>query len=148
MIMDVTALPLRDFSDLTRPELIKRRKSVEILQARVLHTHEHISPRKQLSFVIAIAVLIVGYALTHFLLLSGVAALGAQIIVLRYSTLPLNWHMQLAGEIQKLEPLRHSPLRQWDCDTDFSWEYAQYCLNKEITLIHISLGSAPGPFYA
>ncbi|EJF5505621.1 hypothetical protein M8X74_004465 [Salmonella enterica] len=148
MIMDVTALLLRDFSDLTRPELIKRRKSVEILQARVLHTHEHISPRKQQSFVIAIAVLIVGYALTHFLLLAGVAALGAQIIVLRYSTLPLNWQTQLAGEIQKLEPLRHSPLRQWDSDTDFSWEYAQHCLNKEITLIHISLGSAPAPFDA
>ncbi|TQN75875.1 UNVERIFIED_ORG: hypothetical protein FHU00_4922 [Citrobacter freundii] len=146
--MDVTSLLLRDFSDLTRPELITRRKNVEILRANVLHTHEHISLRKQQSFVIAIAVLIVGYALTHFLLLAGVAALGAQIIVLRYSTLPLNWHMQLAGEIQKLEPLRHSPLRQWGCDTAFSWEYAQHCLNKEITLIHNSLGSAPAPFDA
>ena len=82
------------------------------------------------------------------LLLTGVAALGAQIIVLRYSTLPLNWHMQLAGEIQKLEPLRQSPLRQWGCTSDSSWEYAQYCLDKEITLIHLSLGSAPAPFDA
>ncbi|ECH9933569.1 hypothetical protein LLH15_004255 [Salmonella enterica] len=146
--MDVTSLLLRDFSDLTWPELIKRRKSVEILRANVLHTHEHISPRKQQSLVIAIAVLIVGYALTHFLLLAGVAALGAHIIVLRYSTLPLNWQTQLAGKIQKLEPLRHSPLRQWGSDTDFSWEYAQFCLDKEITLIHISLESAPTPFDA
>lgn len=146
--MDVTSLLLRDFSDLTWPELIKRRKSVEILRANVLHTHEHISPRKQQSLVIAIAVLIVGYALTHFLLLAGVAALGTHIIVLRYSTLPLNWQTQLAGKIQKLEPLRHSPLRQWGSDTDFSWEYAQFCLDKEITLIHISLESAPTPFDA
>lgn len=50
---------------------------MEILRARILHTHEHISPQQQ-SFVIAIVVLIVGYALTHFLLLTGVAALGAQ----------------------------------------------------------------------
>lgn len=146
--MDISSLLLRDFSDLTRPELVTRRKDVEILRAKVLHTHAHISPRKQQSVVIAIAVLILGYALTHFLLLAGVAALGAQIIVLRYSTLPLNWHMQLAGEIKKLEPLRQSPLRQWDCTSDFSWEYAQYCLNKEITLINISLGSAPAPFNA
>lgn len=148
MMMDMSSLLLRDFSDLTRPELIARRKKVEILRVNVLHTREHISPRKQLSFVVAIAVLIVGYALTHFLLLAGVAALGAQIIVLRYSTLPLNWHMQLAGEIQKLEPLRQSPLRQWGCSSDSSWEYAQYCLDKEITLIHLSLGSAPAPFDA
>ncbi|EBG7356804.1 hypothetical protein LJ828_004309 [Salmonella enterica] len=148
MMMDISSLLLRDFDDLTRPELIKRRKSVEILRAKVLHTHEHISPRKQLSFVIAIAVLIVGYALTHFLLLAGVAALGAQIIVLRYSTLPLNWHMQLAGEIQKLEPLRHSPLRQWGGDTDFSWEYAQHCLNKEIDFIYAALSKPAQPFIA
>lgn len=146
--MGISSLLLRDFSDLTRPELVTRRKDVEILRAKVLHTHAHISPRKQQSVVIAIAVLIVGYALTHFLLLAGVAALGAQIIVLRYSTLPLNWHMQLAGEIKKLEPLRQSPLRQWGGASDFSWEYAQHCLNKEITLIHISLGSAPAPFDA
>lgn len=99
--MDVTSLLLRDFSDLTWPELIKRRKSVEILRANVLHTHEHISPRKQQSLVIAIAVLIVGYALTHFLLLAGVAALGAHIIVLRYSTLPLNWQTQLVSTTGK-----------------------------------------------
>lgn len=148
MMMDISSLLLRDFSDLTRPELSVRRKAVEILRVKALHTREHISPRKQQSFVVAIAVLILGYALTHFLLLAGVAALGAQIIVLRYSTQPLNWHMQLAGEIKKLEPLRHSPLRQWGCASDSSWEYAQHCLNKEITLIHISLGSAPAPFDA
>ena len=70
-MMDMSSLLLRDFSDLTRPELIARRKKVEILRARILHTHEHISPRKQQSFVIAIVVLIVGYALTHFLLLTA-----------------------------------------------------------------------------
>ena len=73
MMMDMSSLLLRDFSDLTRPELIARRKKVEVLRVNVLHTREHISPRKQLSFVVAIAVLIVGYALTHFLLLAGVA---------------------------------------------------------------------------
>lgn len=148
MMGEISSIPLRDFSDLTLQELIARRKKVEILRAEVTHTHEHISPRKQLSFVIAIAVLTGGYALTHFLLLAGVAALGAQIIVLRYSTLPLNWYMQLAGEIQKLEPLRQSPLRQWGSTPHFSWEYAQHCLNKEITLINISLDSAPAPFDA
>ncbi|HCM1918471.1 TPA: hypothetical protein N3A33_004486 [Salmonella enterica subsp. salamae serovar 28:r:e,n,z15] len=79
---------------------------------------------------------------------AGVAAVVAQIIALRYSTLPLNWHRQLAGEIQKLEPLRQSPLRQWGCASDFSREYAQHGLNKEITLIHISLCSTPAPFDA
>lgn len=146
--MDMSSLLLRDFSDLTRPELIARRKAVEILRAKVTYTRKHNGPRKTQSLVVAIAVLIVGYGLTHFLLLAGVAAVVAQIIVLRYSTLPLNWQTQLAGEIQKLEPLRQSPLRQWGCDSDSSWEYAQHCLNKEITLIHISLGSAPAPFDA
>ncbi|MHA3928317.1 hypothetical protein ACX13C_25900 [Klebsiella oxytoca] len=148
MMMDISSLLLRDFSDLTVPELTARRKKVEILRVAVTHTHDHISPRKKLAFMIAIAVLTGGYALTHFMLLAGGAALVAQIIVLRYSTLPLNWHMQLAGEIKKLEPLRQSPLYQWGCASDFSWEYAKYCLDSEITLINISLDYAPAPFHA
>lgn len=44
--MDMSSLLQRDFSDLTRQELIARRKTVEILRVNVLHTREHISPRK------------------------------------------------------------------------------------------------------
>lgn len=148
MMMDMSSLLLRDFSDLTRPELIARRKKVEILRARILHTHEHISPRKQQSFVIAIVVQIVGYALTHFLLLTGVAALGAQIIVLRYSTLPLNWQTQLSDEVKNLEPLLQSPLRQWITENYHSWETAQSLLDKEIEFIFTALSQPALPFTA
>lgn len=147
-MMDVSSLLLRDFSDLTRPELIARMKHLEILRARVAYTHENVSPRKIQSFAIAIVVLIAGYALTDYLLLAGVAALGAQIIVLRYSTLPLNWRMQLKNEITKLEPLLHSPLRQWVSSSDTSWEVALFSLEKEIDLIHTALSQAVRPFKA
>ena len=137
--MDISSLLLRNFSDLTRPELIARLRDVDILRAKVVHTHENISPRKIQSFAIAIVVLIAGYVLTDYLFLAGVAALGAQIIVLRYSTLPLNWQMQLKNEITKLEPLLHSPLRQWGGSSDASWEFALFSLEKEIDLIHSAI---------
>ncbi|EAM3125670.1 hypothetical protein AV551_19555 [Salmonella enterica] len=148
MMMDISSLLLRDFSDLTRPELIARLRDVDILRAKVVHTHESLSPRKIQSFAIAIVVLIAGYALTDYLLLASVVALGAQIIVLRYSTQPLNWSMQLKIEITKLEPLLHSPLRQWGISSDTSWEFALFSLEKEIDLIHSSLSQPVSPFRA
>lgn len=63
-MMDISSLLLRDFSDLTRPELIARLRDVDILRAKVVHTHESLFPRKIQSFAIAIVVLIAGYALT------------------------------------------------------------------------------------
>lgn len=146
--MDAYSLFFRDFSDLTRRELIVRLKDVDILRAKVVHTHENLSPRKVQSFAIAIVVLIAGYTLTDSLLLAGVTALGAQIIVLRYSTLPLNWRMQLKNEITKLEPLLHSPLRQWASISDTSWEVALFSLEKEIALIHNALLQPVSPFRA
>jgi len=147
-MMDISSLLLRNFSDLTRPELIARLRDVDILRAKVVHTHENLSPRKIQSFAIAIVVLIAGYALTDYLLLTTVAALGTQIIVLRYSTLPLNWRMQLNNEIAKLEPLLHSPLRQWGSRSDTSWEFALFSLEKEIDLIHSALSQPISPFRA
>lgn len=147
-MMDISSLLLRDFSDLTRPELITRLRDVDILRAKVVHTHENLSPRKIQSFAIAIVVLIAGYALTDYLILASVAALGAQIIVLRYSTLPLNWRMQLKNETTKLEPLLHSPLRQWVSSSDRSWEVALFSLDKEIDLIHSALLHPSSPFRA
>lgn len=147
-MMDISSLLLRDFSDLTRPELIARLRDVDILRAKVVHTHESLSPRKIQSFAVAIVVLIAGYALTDYLLLTAVVALGTQIIVLRYSTLPLNWRMQLKNEITKLEPLLHTPLRQWASSSDISWAFALFSLEKEIDLIHSALSQPVSPFRA
>lgn len=137
-MMDISSLLLRNFSDLTRPELIARLRDVDILRAKVVHTHENLPPRKIQSFAVA----------TDCLLLAAVVALGAQIIVLRYSTLPLNWRMQLKNEITKLEPLLHSPLRQWASSSDISWEFALFSLEKEIDLIHSALSQPVSPFRA
>ncbi|MGG7779918.1 hypothetical protein PGN94_22295 [Klebsiella aerogenes] len=64
MMMDISSLLLRDFSDLTRPELITRVKHLEILQARVAYTHDNFSPRQQRSFALATLMLLMGYVLT------------------------------------------------------------------------------------
>ncbi|EDC5554567.1 hypothetical protein GAR96_22015 [Salmonella enterica] len=46
MMMDISSLLLRDFSDLTRPELIARAKHLDILRVRVAYTHDNFSPRQ------------------------------------------------------------------------------------------------------
>lgn len=148
-MMDISSLLLRDFSDLTRPELIARAKHLDILRARVAYTHDNFSPRQLRAFALATLMLFMGYALTNSIFFSGVAGLITLIGVLRYSRLPMTWHTQLKDGIFRLESLRSSPLRQMDeAGAHNDWPYAAYCLAAEIQLIHSALSQPARPFSA
>lgn len=90
--MDAFLLQVRDFSDLTRPELIARLRHLKILQAQVEYTHDNFSPRQLRAFVLAILMLLISYVLTDSILFSGVTCLITIIGVLHYSRLPMTWH--------------------------------------------------------
>ena len=142
-------LLLRDFSDLTRPELIARAKQLDILRARVAYTHDNFSPRQLRAFVLATLMLSMSYVLTESILFSSVASLITIIGVLHYSRLPMTWHTQLKVGISLLESLRSSPLRQMDeANAYFDWHYASYCLAAEIQLIYSALSQPARPFSA
>lgn len=147
--MDASFLQVRDFSELTRPELIARLRYVKILQAQVEYTHDNFSPRQLRAFALATLMLFMGYVLTDSILFSGVAGLITLIGVLRYSRLPMTWHTQLKDGISRIESLRSSPLRQMDeTDAHYDWHYASYCLAAEIQLIHSALSQPARPFSA
>ena len=147
--MDASILLLRDFSDLTRPELIARLRHLKILQAQVEYTHDNFSPRQLRAFVMAILMLLISYVLTDSILFSGVTCLITIIGVLHYSRLPMTWHTQLKDGISRLESLRSSPLRQMDeANAHYDWHYASYCLAAEIQLIYSALSQPARPFSA
>lgn len=148
--MDASLLLLRDFSDLTRPELIARLKCLKILQARVAYTHDNFSPRQLRAFVLATLMLFMGYVLTESILFSGITGLITLVGVLRYSRLPMTWHAQLKESVSRLECLQSSPLRQIadEPDTHYDWHYASYCLVAEIQLIRAALSQPARPFRA
>ncbi|POT29149.1 hypothetical protein [Citrobacter braakii] len=147
--MNASLLLLRDFSDLTRPELIARLKHLKILQARVEYTHDNFSPRQLRAFTLATLMLFMGYVLTDSILFSGVTGLITLIGVLRYSRLPMTWHAQLKDAISRFESLRSSPLRQMnEADTHYDWHYASYCLAAEIQFINSALSQPARPFSA
>ncbi|HDT5122392.1 TPA: hypothetical protein QHS71_002246 [Escherichia coli] len=149
MMMDISSLLLRDFSDLTRPELIARLRRLKILQARVEYTRDNFSPRQLKAFALAILLLIMAYALTDSLIFSSIPCLVTLIGVLRYSRLPMTWHTQLKDGISRFESLRSSPLRQMDeADAHYDWHYASYCLAAEIQLIYSALSQPARPFSA
>lgn len=149
-MMDISSLLLRDFSDLTGPELIAREKYLEILLVKVEHTHDTYPPRLLRAYTLAILMLVMGYVLTDSILFSGVVGLITLIGVLRYSRLPMTWHAQLKDGISRLESLRSSPLRQIadEPDTHYDWHYASYCLAAEIKLIRAALSQPARPFRA
>ncbi|MDX7664729.1 hypothetical protein SJ554_19970 [Enterobacter asburiae] len=147
--MDAFLLQVRDFSDLTRPELIARLRHLKILQAQVEYTHDNFSPRQLRAFVLAILMLLISYVLTDSILFSGVTCLITIIGVLHYSRLPMTWHTQLKDGISRLESLRSSPLRQMDeANAHYDWHYASYCLAAEIQLIYSALSQPARPFSA
>ena len=147
--MDAFLLQVRDFSDLTRPELIARLRHLKILQAQVEYTHDNFSPRQLRAFALAILMLLISYVLTDSILFSGVTCLITIIGVLHYSRLPMTWHTQLKDGISRLESLRSSPLRQMDeADAHYDWHYASYCLAAEIQLIYSALSQPARPFSA
>lgn len=147
--MDASLLQVRDFSDLTRPELIARLRHLKILQAQVEYTHDNFSPRQLRAFVLAILMLLTSYVLTDSILFSGVTCLITIIGVLHYSRLPMTWHTQLKDGISRLESLRSSPLRQMDeANAHYDWHYASYCLAAEIQLIYSALSQPARPFSA
>lgn len=147
--MDAFLLQVRDFSDLTRPELIARLRHLKILQAQVEYTHDNFSPRQLRAFVMAILMLLISYVLTDSILFSGVTCLITIIGVLHYSRLPMTWHTQLKDGISRLESLRSSPLRQMDeANAHYDWHYASYCLAAEIQLIYSALSQPARPFSA
>lgn len=150
MTMDVPSLLLRDFSDLTRPELVARAKHLEILLARVAYTHDNLSPRQLRAFVLAILTLILTCILTDTILFSGITGLITLIGVLRYSRLPMTWHAQLQEGLSRLECLRSSPLRHMICEptTAPDWYDASSCLEAEIKLVHVAISQAASPFIA
>ncbi|EBM9948234.1 hypothetical protein M1740_21010 [Salmonella enterica subsp. enterica serovar Montevideo] len=149
MMVDISSLLLRDFSDLTRPELIARLRRLKILQARVEYTHDNFSPRQLRAFILGTLMLFMGYVLTDSILFSGVAGLITIIGVLHYSRLPMTWHAQLKDGISRFESLRSSPLRQMDeADAHYDWHYASYCLAAEIQLIYSALSQPARPFSA
>lgn len=148
-MVDISSLLLRDFSDLTRPELIARLRRLKILQARVEYTHDNFSPRQLRAFILGTLMLFMGYVLTDSILFSGVAGLITIIGVLHYSRLPMTWHAQLKDGISRFESLRSSPLRQMDeADAHYDWHYASYCLAAEIQLIYSALSQPARPFSA
>ncbi|WP_320744661.1 hypothetical protein [Enterobacter sp. 276E10] len=147
--MDAFLLQVRDFSDLTRPELIARLRHLKSLQAQVEYTHDNFSPRQLRAFVLAILMLLISYVLTDSILFSGVTCLITIIGVLHYSRLPITWHTQLKDGISRLESLRSSPLRQMDeANAHYDWHYASYCLAAEIQLIYSALSQPARPFSA
>ncbi|MDW3573191.1 hypothetical protein N4235_20130 [Enterobacter asburiae] len=147
--MDAFLLQVRDFSDLTRPELIARLRHLKILQAQVEYTHDNFSPRQLRAFVLAILMLLISYVLTDSILFSGVTCLITIIGVLHYSRLPMTWDTQLKDGISRLESLRSSPLRQMDeANAHYDWHYASYCLAAEIQLIYSALSQPARPFSA
>lgn len=147
--MDAFLLQVRDFSDLTRPELIARLRHLKILQTQVEYTHDNFSPRQLRAFVLAILMLLISYVLTDSILFSGVTCLITIIVVLHYSRLPMTWHTQLKDGISRLESLRSSPLRQMDeANAHYDWHYASYCLAAEIQLIYSALSQPARPFSA
>ncbi|MBF2750768.1 hypothetical protein ISN41_22080 [Enterobacter bugandensis] len=147
--MDASLLLLRDFSDLTRPELIARLRHLKILQTQVEYTHDNFSPRQLRAFVLAVLMLLISYVLTDSILFSGVNCLITIIGVLHYSRLPMTWHTQLKDGISRLESLRSSPLRQMDeANAHYDWHYASYCLAAEIQLIYSALSQPARPFSA
>lgn len=147
--MDAFLLQVRDFSDLTRPELIARLRHLKILQAQVEYTHDNFSPRQLRAFVLAILMLLISYVLKDSILFSGVTCLITIIGVLHYSRLPMTWHTQLKDGISRLESLRSSPLRQMDeANAHYDWHYASYCLAAEIQLIYSTLSQPARPFSA
>ncbi|WP_320705143.1 hypothetical protein, partial [Enterobacter asburiae] len=99
--MDAFLLQVRDFSDLTRPELIARLRHLKILQAQVEYTHDNFSPRQLRAFVLAILMLLISYVLKDSILFSGVTCLITIIGVLHYSRLPMTWHTQLKDGISR-----------------------------------------------
>lgn len=148
-MVDISSLLLRDFSDLTRPELIARLRRLKILQARVEYTHDNFSPRQLRAFILGTLMLFMGYVLTDSILFSGVTGLITIIGVLHYSRLPMTWHAQLKDGISRFESLRSSPLRQMDeADAHYDWHYASYCLAAEIQLIYSALSQPARPFSA
>ncbi|QST30860.1 hypothetical protein JRC42_24525 (plasmid) [Escherichia albertii] len=150
MKRDISSLLLRDFSDLTRPELIARAKHLDSLRARVAYTHDNFSPRQLRAFTLATLMLFMSYVLTDSILFSGVACLITIIGVLHYSQLPMTWHTQLKDGISRLESLRSSPLRQiaGEPGAGFDWQYASYCLAAEMQYIHAALSQPARPFSA
>lgn len=148
-MVDISSLLLRDFSDLSRPELIARLRRLKILQARVEYTHDNFSPRQLRAFILGTLMLFMGYVLTDSILFSGVTGLITIIGVLHYSRHPMTWHAQLKDGISRFESLRSSPLRQMDeADAHYDWHYASYCLAAEIQLIYLALSQPARPFSA
>lgn len=147
---DVSSLPLRDFSDLTRAELTARAKHLDILRARVAYTHDNFSPRQLRAFALAALMLFMGYMLTDSILSGAITSLITLIGVLRYSRLPMTWHAQLKDGVSRLECLRRSPLRQiaGEPDACYDWHDASYCLDEEIQRIHTALSQPARPFRA
>ncbi|ATX63036.1 hypothetical protein [Yersinia hibernica] len=146
--MDVSALLLRDYHDLTRQELIARLRQVKLLQARVTHTHNNISPRVMQALGLAVLLLIATFSMTDSILFAGLVCLGTLVGVLRYSTLPMDWCSQFNIGIAQMELLRRSPLHQLTGGSNAMWEYTQYCLQKEIHIIHVALQQPSEPFTA
>lgn len=146
--MDVSALLLRDYHDLTRQELIARLRQVKLLQARVMYTHDNLSPRVMQALGLAVLLLLTAFSLTHSIIFAGLVCLVTLAGVLRYSSLPMDWCSQLNIGIAQMELLRRSPLRQFTGGSNAMWEYTQYCLQKEIHLIHVALQQPSEPFTA
>ena len=149
-MMNISSLLLRDFSDLTRTELIARAKHLHILRARVAYTHDNFSPRQLRAFSLGTLMLFMGYMLTDSILFSGVIGLITLCGILHYSRLPMTWHAQLKDGVSRLECLRSSPLRQIadEPDVNYDWHYTFYCLNAEIHLIRSALSCPALPFKA
>lgn len=150
MKRDISSLLLRDFSDLTRPELIARAERLNILRARVAYTHDNFSPRQLMAFTQATLMLLAGYVLTDSIIFGAITSLITLIGVLRYSRLPMTWHAQLKDGISRLECLSSSPLRQimGEPGAGFDWQYASYCLAAEMQYIHAALSQPARPFSA
>lgn len=150
MKRDISSLLLRDFSDLTRPELIARAKHLDILRARVAYTHDNFSPRQLRAFTLATLMLFAGYVLTGSIIFGAITSLITLIGVLRYSRLPMTWHAQLKDGISRLECLSSSPLRQiaGEPGSGYDWQYASYCLAVEMQHIHAALSQPARPFSA
>lgn len=146
--MDASLLPVRDFSDLTRTELITRLKRLKLLQAQVEYTRGNLSPRELKSACLAMLMLFAVWILTASFTCSAISGAITLAWVMRYSRLPRTWHAQLQEGISRLECLRSSPLRhmyvEQDAGTD--WHYASYCLAAEIERIQFALSEPARPF--
>ncbi|WP_312025262.1 hypothetical protein [Yersinia enterocolitica] len=121
---------------------------MKLLQARVTHTHDNISPRVMQALGLAVLLLIATFSMTDSILFAGLVCLGTLAGVLRYSTLPMDWCSQFNIGIAQMELLRRSPLHQLAGGSNAMWEYTQYCLQKEIHIIHVALQQPSEPFTA